>query len=252
MPHTDRSAVRFVRALLPRGEAIGEGGTLVVAGRTERLTRAAAMTLLEAGVLTGDLCLCRAGPDARGWLKRQREGSTGIPAGEANTPRQPLRLINLDESPLARLAIPARGEAEPFLRPHQVEAGERLRRLAEKAQLQPRITLSYDPARLPGAQAAGVGDLSATGADARRSLARILGALPRDCAGVVLDVCAFGKGLQFIETERGWPRRSAKLVLRIGLEQAARHWGLCAEATGPEAIGAVGWMAEGARPRAFG
>ena len=63
-------------------------------------------------------------------------------------------------------------------------------------------------------------------ADARRGLSSIISALPRDCADVVLDVCGLEKGLQVIETERGWPRRSAKLVLRIGLDQLARHLGL--------------------------
>ena len=43
---------------------------------------------------------------------------------------------------------------------------------------------------------------------------------------MVLDVCGLLKGLQQVESERGWPRRSAKLVLRIGLEQAAGFFGL--------------------------
>ena len=71
-------------------------------------------------------------------------------------------------------------------------------------------------------------------ADARRMLAKLHIVLPRDCAGVVMDVCGALKGLQQIETERGWPRRSAKLVLRIGLDRLAEHWGLDAVAEGPE------------------
>ena len=70
--------------------------------------------------------------------------------------------------------------------------------------------------------------------------------LPADCAGVVIDVCGWLKGLQEVERERGWPRRSAKLVLRIGLEQLAQHFGL-----GPYAVGKTrGRSGAGSRRRA--
>ena len=82
-------------------------------------------------------------------------------------------------------------------------------------------------------------------ADARKALARLHGDLPRDCAEVVLDVCGFGKGLQQVELERGWPRRSAKLVLRIALDRLAKVWGIRAIAVGREG-GQRAWM-EGER-----
>jgi hypothetical protein len=73
-----------------------------------------------------------------------------------------------------------------------------------------------------------------------------------DCAAVVMDVCCYDKGLQAIETERGWPRRSAKLVLRIGLDHLAAQFGLSASATGPRRDAAQGWMDHDARPMEFG
>ncbi len=45
---------------------------------------------------------------------------------------------DLSESPLARLAA----GAEPFLAPHQVDAGEQVRRLFERANLRQRVTMS--------------------------------------------------------------------------------------------------------------
>ncbi len=135
------------------------------------------------------------------------------------------RVVNLAESPLARLATAGPNGAAPFLAPHQVEAGERLRRLVERAHLSPRLTMSYDPAHTVGSGGS-AGDISDFAADARRMLADIYRVLPRDCADVVVDVCGLLKGLQQVEADRGWPRRSAKLVLRIGLEQLARYFGL--------------------------
>jgi hypothetical protein len=72
-------------------------------------------------------------------------------------------------------------------------------------------------------------------------VARLYELLPRDCAEVVLDVCGLEKGLQQVETERGWPRRSAKLVLRIGLDRLAELWGIGAVAVG-RGSGARAWM----------
>ena len=47
------------------------------------------------------------------------------------------------------------------------------------------------------------GEITDLAADARRSVAEIHRVLPRDCAGVVMDVCGLLKGLQDVERERG-------------------------------------------------
>ncbi len=213
------AAQRLVRALLAGAElhrgADGVEAAGVVLGEAEFRALAAD------GVLTDD---GRLRPEARTWLKRQMLEDDAFAAQhrlEVVTP-QGLRL-NLDESPLVRLAS---GDA-PFLERHQVEAGERVRRLCERAQMQPRVTMSYSGAQMAGGKGASrAAEISDLAADARRQLSALHAALPADCAGVVLDVCGLLKGLQQVESERGWPRRSAKLVLRIGLEQAAGVFGL--------------------------
>ena len=153
------------------------------------------------------------------------------------------RQLNLGESPLSRLATGERA----FLAPHHLEAGERVRLLVERSRLQPSVTMNYSGATAGRGQRSRAGDLSDMAIDARRALDAIHRALPAECAGVVIDVCGWLKGLQEIERDRGWPRRSAKLVLRIGLEQLAQHFGLGPHAVGKTHVPQRGWMA-GERP----
>jgi hypothetical protein len=147
-----------------------------------------------------------------------------------------------DDDVLARLAHrDATGTA--FLGAHHLAAAARLEQLIRRAQLAPRVTMSYNPAGVGGARAGnGVETASQGAADARLRLSRLAGLLPADCWGVLFDICGLGKGLQMIETERRWPRRSAKLVLRIGLEQLANHFGLSAQASGADRSAIGGWL----------
>lgn len=244
MSGADKTTLRFVRALLPdRSATLTDGIYEVVrTDRIARLGREGVERLAQDGVVTAGAGLCRPGPRARSWLAGQQEARRG-PDDEI----APDAVINLEESPLARLAA-AREGTEPFLLPHHVAAGERVRRLVERAHLTPRMTMSYDRNRIAG-RSSGQGaalDLADSALDARRKLDEIAVLLPAECGGVVFDVCGLLKGLQTVETERRWPRRSAKLVLRIGLDQLARHFGLAPVASGTGG-GTCGWM-EGRLP----
>ena len=106
--------------------------------------------------------------------------------------------------------------------------------------------MAYDPARGGGRGAGGGGprDLPDGAMAGRRRLGQIAEAMPRDCWGVLLDVLVFGKGFSEVETERRWPRRAAKLVLRIGLDQLAAHYGLGAAGEGREGARVSGWIEE--------
>ena len=154
------------------------------------------------------------------------------------------RLINLSESPLSKLVV---GE-HAFLEPHHIEAAERVRLLVDRAQLQPRTTMNYSGGTAGGKRSGNhAADIPDMAIDARRMLDDIHRKLPAECAGVVIDVCGWLKGLQEVERDRNWPRRSAKLVLRIGLEQLAQHFGLGPYAVGKTRVSQRSWM-EGERP----
>lgn len=130
-----------------------------------------------------------------------------------------------------------------FFLPHHVAAAERIEALSRRAQMLPRLTMSYE-GRLAGRGEGrgGASDLSDSAADARRKLNALASAMPGDCWNVVLDICCFGKGVQEIEQERGWPRRSAKLVLRIGLDHLASQFGLAPHRAGTAGGGVSGWL----------
>jgi hypothetical protein len=144
-------------------------------------------------------------------------------------------LVNLEESPIAALARRRGKGGEAWLQQHAVAAAERLRRDFELGQLQPRITANWSAAVNSGRRTgdgAGLTDLTDMALAARIRFDRAMAAVGPELSGLLVDVCCFLKGLETVERERQWPARSAKLVLRIGLESLARHYGLKASATG--------------------
>lgn len=256
---SDPMRLRFVELLLAGGVAEREDGWFRVhaKGRRAELSAAAVKALLSDGVIEGGADQCRAGAQSATWLRRERLKRMA-PAEDPHTAQHRVDRLdgegtrrNLAESPLARLALGSGEGGVAFLAPHQIEAGERFRRLAERAQLRPRTTMSYTPAHTAGGRDGRAPEPADMAIDARRALAELQAALPRDCAGVVMDVCGMEKGLQQIESERGWPRRSAKLVLRIALDALAAHWGLTETARGSESRRPQSWMM-GGRPEMFG
>ena len=159
-------------------------------------------------------------------------------------------LVNDAESPLAWLARRKDRDGRTFLDAAQLDAGERFRRDIEQAQLLQRVTANWEASINAARRGADVGAVSEVAIDARRRLARAFDAVGPELAGLLTDVCGYLKGMEIVESERGWPPRSAKVVLKIALDRLARHYGLAVEARGRDrAESLLHWGAEDYRPR---
>lgn len=157
----------------------------------------------------------------------------------------------LTETPIAALAVLSRktGTESGFLEAHHMEAAHRIRVLFERSHLRTRVTMHYGPRVGSSRSSNDASDIPQMAADARKRLSALLGALPAECRSIVLDVCCLEKGLQDIEKQRSWPRRSAKLVLRIALDRLAELYGLASHAEGTQTSRPRNWQDEGAKPR---
>jgi hypothetical protein len=152
--------------------------------------------------------------------------------------------IDAAESPLAWLARRKSRSGRALIAPEQFQAGERLRSDFTRAQFMPRITANWT-SWVAQDRRDGGRDATFTEAviAARQRVRRALEAVGPEFAGLLLDVCCFLKGLEDVERERGWPPRSAKIVLQLGLDRLARHYGYDAEARGAARAPVRTWRA---------
>lgn len=140
-------------------------------------------------------------------------------------------VVNDSESPLAWLARRKGRDGRAMIGPDQFIAGERLRADFTRGHMTPRITSSWSGiGRTRGS--GGGGEMTDLIVASRQRVRLALDACGPEFSGLLLDVCCFLRGLEDIERERGWPSRSAKVVLQLALDRLARHYGLRSDTIG--------------------
>jgi hypothetical protein len=128
--------------------------------------------------------------------------------------------VNLAESPLGWLF--SRG----LVSQRQLDAGERLRCDWERAQLAPRVTMSWDAAPIGsgrGGSAPGI-DLRGAQIDAKRRFEGAIASAGPGLADILWRVVCGGEGMREAESALGWPARAGKLVLTFALDRVAAYY----------------------------
>jgi len=185
----------------------------------------------------------RAGAGADAFLTQHRT----LEAQELADGDGPRRVtVNLDESPLRALARRLDRNGRRLLADEEVAAGERLRADYTRGQMMPRLGANWQAAVASGRRdgRGGIGDLTDAALAARFRVEKALVAVGPELSGVLVDVCCFLKGLETVERERGWPVRSAKVVLKAALAALHRHY----EPPSGRRPQTLHWGAQGYRP----
>lgn len=219
------------------GISVG-AGTFSIA-HAERLVREDLAFWQQSGALQKVLVLSGAGqaylrrgsieePEAA-FLHQHRETMVATIRTETGSGRV---RMNTEESPLDWLRRRKGRNGEPLIDEAAYQAGERLRMDITLAGLLPGVTARWDAAPTGG------GSFSPSEATdrmvaARQRIRHAFDAVGSDFSDLLMDLCGFLKGLELIERERGWPQRSAKIVVRLALARLAEHYGIEAAARGP-------------------
>lgn len=217
---------------LVTGTEKGDAGRKISPQDVASLLASGAVSLVE-----DEIKLTSAGASA---LRRFKSGNTKFLDQHRNLAKAilpeghdgPAPFVNAAESPLIWLRARKSKTGEPLIAPVEFEAGSRLAADFFAAGHQPRVTASWEPAGSPNRRRfGGRSNFDPTGSalDARQRLKHALESVGPDMARLLVDVCCLETGLTDIERRRNWPRRSARIVLRIGLGNLARHYGLTNE-----------------------
>jgi Domain of unknown function (DUF6456) len=147
------------------------------------------------------------------------DGLAMEPVSVATRPRRSVT-VNVAESPLGWLL--ARG----LVTRRQYDAGERLRADWERAQLSPRVTMSWDAAPVARGRggSATAHDLSGAQIDAKRRFDHAIAAAGPGLSDILWRIVCAGEGMRDAETALGWPARAGKLVLTFALERVAAYY----------------------------
>jgi hypothetical protein len=134
--------------------------------------------------------------------------------------------VNDGESPLSWLYRRRGSDGRTLITQLQYEAGERLRSDFTLAQLTPRMGVDFTAPVVAGRRGAKGQDIPEMVLAAKQRFSRALAAVGPGLSDILTDICCHLIGLEAAERQKGWPQRSAKVVLQIALDRLAAHYGM--------------------------
>ncbi|MBI1234549.1 MAG: hypothetical protein GC208_08605 [Alphaproteobacteria bacterium] len=133
-----------------------------------------------------------------------------------------------ETSPLDRWCRPGQDGSAPLLDRAEYEAGERLRADHARSTMSQRLTADWTspPRARSGRGPSSPEDAPVSALDARARVMDALEAIGPGLDRVVFAVCIREAGLGDVERGEGWPKRSGKIALKLGLTRLAVHYGM--------------------------
>jgi hypothetical protein len=215
-----------------------ERGALVTRrGETLRIAAAGRALLANVAARRRDMLLAQP-PDPLAATVETQEGRAAV-------------TVNAAESPLALLHRRKGKDGRPFIDGREFLAGERLRADYGRGRIMPRLGVNWDAVGSGGRRRGGpggAGELNDAALAARRRVEKAIEAVGPELSGVLVDICCFLKGMEQVEAERGWPARSAKVVLKSALGALARHYEPPRGRAAGDRPATLHWGAEDYRP----
>lgn len=237
----EAALARLLSVLARQNQAVAIGGDGIDMRRHGGAVPPGVITIAEgAGLVSAEAGKYRILPAGVAWLRRRLSGGDGFQDQHRLLGSREIKIdgvrhqltVNHLESPLAWLRHRKDGQGRAIISEPQFEAGERLRADFEHGGLSPRVTASWDGLSATERSRRGApGDATSIRDNitiARLRFRHAIDAVGPELAGILMDVCCHLVGLEEFEQKRGWPARSAKLVLSMALTSLARHYGLIA------------------------
>jgi len=236
MPRPESRAERFLLDAV-RTNAVArpqkDGTCFVLPGQRRKLPRAGAADLVSRGLAAwrDDGALVPT-EEAHAWAKRQTsERAHRAQHGDLVQADPTGPATDLAESPLLWLYRRKDGQGQRLIGEAMFAAGERLRADFTFGNMTPRVTLNWS-APVEASRKPDGGEPSENALAARQRVRRALERVGPELSGILIDVCCFLKRLEDVERDRGWPARSAKVILSLALSRLARHYGYSDAAEG--------------------
>ncbi len=259
----EAALARLLSVLARQSEAVAIGGEGIDMRRHGGAVPPEVIAIAEhAGLIVVEAGKHRILPAGAAWLRRRLSGGDGFQEQHRVLASREIKIngvrhqltVNHLESPLAWLRQRRDRDGQTIISEPQFEAGERLRADFEHGGLSPRVTASWDGLSANERSRRGApGDATSIRDNitiARLKFRRAIDAVGPELAGILMDVCCHLVGLEEFEQKRGWPSRSAKLVLSMALTSLARHYGLIApeQQAGRSRPDITHWADAGYRP----